>query len=422
MTTAMHVNYPDVLGTITGGKRLNIDVIQCALAVRPAEVHAGRFFEAVLLIQNASDADVDVVITPDLPRRDAANESGRFSTKSTRIRVGVRPAEVGFVAVPVATSPKTAPGSGYHLGVELAIKRLGKRQDRIRAANGGGEFNLGDMPDEVQGHVEALRMLTFSTDAGGKKNNCQVPFVMLPPALASLKTTHSDWVSLWTLRDYMDEYAIAQKVWDAAQSVVQNLRRETVFMPLLKATQERFEACQYKLHPPEAIYITKLLTLVLELGVAEPTAAEPRPAWPRWFVRLCRLLAQEPALATQIEPLVTRLLYADLVYDAMLYAFHMIETVAEEEFGSAEESDRYAGDLTTALMQQQYLDFARAYFPLVLGGLIANTRVTMPREQVRETVFILSKALDKRQPEKTKDNTFIFALAKKLIERAMTTA
>ena len=56
------------------------------------------------------------------------------------------------------------------------------------------------------------------------------------------------------------------------------------------------------------------------------------------------------------------------------------------------------------------------------GGLIANTRVTMPREQVRETVFILSKALDKRQPEKTKDNTFIFALAKKLIERAMTTA
>jgi hypothetical protein len=59
--------------------------------------------------------------------------------------------------------------------------------------------------------------------------------------------------------------------------------------------------------------------------------------------------------------------------------------------------------------------------PLVMGGVIANVRVTMPREQIRETVFMLSKALEKRRPEKNDANAFIFDITNHLIEQALDT-
>jgi hypothetical protein len=328
---------------------------------------------------------------------------------------------VGFVSLPVSTSPNTAPGSRYTVGLSLEIKRLGKKPQRVREPQGGGAFIVQELNAQTCGHIEALRGLRFSFEAGGRKQFIQAPFEILPRALSSLKEVKADWVSLWTLRDYMDDYTAAHKIWPQAQSVKQQLTRDLIFMPLLKMTQTKFQACGYPLHPPEAIFITKLLTLMVEMGITEPSALEPRPVWPRWFGKLCRLLVQEPALASQPEPLITRLLFSDVAYDAMAYAFTMINTVAGESFGSTEETNRYAEGIIDALVQQKQLDFAGAYFPLVLGGVIANQRVTMPKEQVRETVFILSKALDARRPEKNEDNAFVFDLADRLIERALDT-
>ncbi|NDJ76706.1 MAG: hypothetical protein GYB65_10650 [Chloroflexi bacterium] len=414
------VNYPDLLGAVTGGARLNISVIQTALAAKPAQVHAGQWFEVVLLVQNACDVDVDVVLKPVLPARDADKQKGRFTTQASRVRIGLQPAEVGFAKIDVSTSPKTAPASGYVLGIDLEVKEMSKKLQRIRAAQGGGTFLFNELAAETQAYIQALRALAFSTDPGGKRHHIQVPFKMLPPALASLKKDiQPDWISLWTLRDYADDYTIASQVWEIASRVVEKLRRETVFMPLLKATQARFAECGYKLHPPEAIFITKLLTLIYELGVHAPQPDDPRPAWPRWFTKLCRLLQQQPELANRPDPLAARLLYADVVYDAIMYAFTMLSTVLEESFGDESETTTYAEDIVDALVQQSPLDFARAYFPLVVGGIIANTRVTMPNEQIRETVFILSKALKQRQPEKNADNAFVFDMADRLIERAL---
>ena len=57
MPDSSALNYPDILGFITGGPRLNAGVVQIALATRPRVVRAGRPFEAILLIQNACDAN-----------------------------------------------------------------------------------------------------------------------------------------------------------------------------------------------------------------------------------------------------------------------------------------------------------------------------------------------------------------------------
>ncbi len=415
------LNYPDVLGVITGGARFNIDVVQCALAARPPQVAAGKTFEIVLLAQNAADIDVDLILRPELPNRDLAKKKNPFATKTTRLVVGLRPAETGFLTLPVVASPTAQPGPGYLIGLRMEVKRMEKKRkpQRVRAAQGGGRLVLEELAEEAQGHIQALRGLAFSINNDGKKDRLFAPLTLLPPAVASLGEAKPAWISLWTIADYADPYAIARKVWEPAQQVIQQARRETVFMPLLKATQEHFQACGYPLLPPEAIFITKLLTLILEMGVIEPTPAEERPTWPRWFVKLCRLLNREPALAAHVAALVTEHVYTDLVYDAIMYGFAMVGTVTNEQFGTPEETSRFATDIAEALAAHQPMDFARAYLPLVLGGLIANARVTMPNEQVRETVFMFSKALEKRRPERTADNGFVFDIANQLVARAL---
>lgn len=422
MSEQASANYPDVLGVISAGKRLNLDAVQCALAVRPAQAPAGKPFDLVLLLQNTSDGEVDVIVHPALPERDLARRKDPFTLKSTRIVCGLEAAQTGALIIPVLVAPTAQPGTGYVAAVELEVKRLTKKSQRIRLPEGGGTCAPTDLEETARAQIVELRALQFSNDSGGKKSRLQAPFTLLPPvptSLQALRELQTRWVSLWTLRDFADPYVIAQRVWDPAQSVLRQLTRETLFMPLLKATQERFQASQYSLLPPEVILISKMLMLMLEMGVAEPGPANPRPPWPRWFTTLCRLLVRQPALATQIEPLVTRLLFPAIVYDAALYGFTMVTTVTREDFGTAAEMHQYADGLAEALTRGQTLDFARAYLPLVMAGLIANARVTMPREQVRETVFTLSKALEKRRAERTSANAFIFDLTSRLIERAL---
>lgn len=423
MSEQINANFPDLLGIITGGTRLNIDMVQCALAVRPPRAHAGHPLELIVLLQNTSDSEIDIVIVPELPSRDLARQKNCFSAKSTRIVCGLEPAHVGFVTLPITVAPTTKPGHGYTIGVKLAIKQLKKNAQRIRAIEGGGQVLLENLPEATRTRVQSLRLLDFSHTLE-KKKLVETTFTIYPPEPLSLKNArqdHANWVSLWTLRDHSDDYLIAAKVWDTAQQAIAKFNRTTLFMPLLKTTQERFAACQYALLPPEAIFIAKLLTLKIETEIEKPSTLNPRPKWPKWFTTLCRVLIREPGLVNQIEPLVTRLLYNDLIHDAVTTGFASITAVTGENFGSQDEINDYADSLTTALIEEEPLDLARAYLPMVMGGLIANTRVTMPREKVRETVFVLSKALQKRQPERDANNAFIFEVTQDLIDRALDT-
>ncbi|HML22587.1 MAG TPA: hypothetical protein PKD09_13115 [Aggregatilinea sp.] len=415
------LNYPDLLGAITGGPRLNVDVVQCALAARPAAVAAGSFFEIVFLVQNASDVDVDVVIEPVLPDRDASNQRRSFLTKSERVRIGLRPAEVGYMTLPVSTSAKTAPASGYDVGLKLTAKRMGKAQ-RVRAPLGGGRFDVRELSPAVQQQMEHMRALAFSAETCGKKNYIETNVEIVPPTVSTLHELKPGWVSLWTMQDYLDDATIAARVGREVEQVTPWLTREKLFMPLFKATQTRFQAGGCPLHPPEAIFIAKILTLILELGPSATIPGETQSGMPRWYSRMCHLLLQEPDLASKPEGLITQLVYPDLAHDAARHAFAMVKTVTGETFGTPAEMETYTENLSQALVDGEPLDLARAYLPLILGGLIANARVTLPNEQIRETVNLLARALERRRQEQTEDNAFVLDLADRLIERALETA
>lgn len=421
MSDQAALNYPDLLGAVTGGPRLNVDAVQCALAVRPAEVAAGSFFEIVFLVQNASGQDVDLIVEPVLPNRDASNQRRSFLTKSERLRIGLRPAEVGYLTLPVSTSAKTAPAARYDVGLKLTTKRMGKLQ-RVRAALGGGVFDARELPSATQQQLEQLRALAFSAESCGKKNYVETVVSIAPPTLSPLHALSPGWISLWTMQDYLDDATIAAKVAREVEQVSPWLTRDKLFMPLFKATQARFRASGCPLHPPEAIFIAKILTLILEMGPTASLPGDQEAALPRWYSRTCHLLLQEPGLAAQPEGLITQLVYPALVHDAARHAFAMVKTVTGESFGTPAETDTYVDNLSQALADGEPLDLTRAYLPLIMGGLIVNARLTLPNEQIRDTANLLAHALDRRRQEQTEDNAFVLDLADRLIERALETA
>lgn len=420
MSDSQPANLPDLLGAVTGGDRLNLDVVQCALGVRPSSVSAGKPFEAILLLQNASDVNVDVTAVVKLPEQDARGKRNRFIVKRERLVVGLRPAEVGFMTLPLSSSPQTAPGSDYRLVMELGVKRMDNRKPtRVRGSDGGGFFVETELSNEVQEHLWRLQQMVFDVDRVGR-SGIGVGFSIKEATLGEVADFSPGWTSLWTMRDHVDENLLVDRVRDKLELVLPRVNRDTLFFPLLEHVQTTFrEVGRYHLKAGEAVFVTKALVLALEQGTPDlemdDVADDERP---EWFLRLCRILFDRPDAIKNVPYLFTALIFNDLLRDAMRLSLTMINTVTGEGFDSEVERDDYIGSIMD-LLEGGGLDFSRVYLPLVLGGLIANTRVVMPQEVPRETIWLLQQARDERLREKDADSAPVFDLTERLLDRAL---
>lgn len=415
-------NHPDLLGLITGGHRLNLDVVQCALSTRPDKVAAGQNFEVLLLLQNASDIDVDVRLDLELPPHDLVHKKGMFFSKSSHLLVGLQPAEVGYVILPISCSPKTQPGPNYSLSLDLQVARVDKNRKpaRIRHKEGGGQVRLEEMPEKTRRELLLLRMVTWETQASGKVYHLTTTFEVLPPRLATLVEFNAGWQSLWTMADHIDENLLKQRVHTELEAVIAAYTTAEIIPQMPALVAQHFQRIGYPLQAAETKFISKLLTLVLcEVGVEQPSRINPHPVTPEWYKHLMRALLQEPGLKDYPLPLLRDTLFSDVIYDSVLHGFKMLKTVLNEDFGSPQEVANYAEGLRQAFKSQTPLSYAQVYLPLILAGVIANNRISLENENIRESIFEISAAHEKRQPELTADNAFVADLFKRLIDRSL---
>jgi hypothetical protein len=427
------MNYPDVLGAITGGQRYTLGGLQVAVATRPDTVNAGKPLDAIILLQNTIGVEIDAVVHLIIPDKDHEGKPKRFSTKLLRpIRIGLRPGEVGYANLPFQVTHQVAPGEGYVAEVEVQAEQKGRGQaTRVRDANGGTHFEITDVEEERGPVFASIQGLNYSVETSGAarpglmggKATLRAPFTVLPAAVAGLPTElRPSYVSLWTDADYKDEDWLTSKAKPLTDRLKPQLKRQVVFFPLLQATQHYFETAGFRLWAGEAVMIAKLLTLVLEMGAPITIGGQEHPIQPRWFLKLCQALIRQPALASadHIGRLVGETLYPELIHDAAELGFTMLGTVTSEQFGSSDKLDMYVESLVDAVRTPgAALGFNRVYLPLVLAGLVSNTRISMPQEKVVDTVQLLVSALEKRAAEKDDQNQFIFDMAEDLIQRAI---
>lgn len=161
------VNFPDVLGAITGGARINQGVVQVASALRPRVIMAGRSVEMLLLLQNMSNVEVQIVTELRLPSTDAKKQKGRIIAKSDALAVRLSPGAVGVIVLPLATLPDIAVGAGYPIGMEVKVTPVGSKPQRVRTPDGGEPFEVETLPAEKRELVEGLKKLAWTANGRG---------------------------------------------------------------------------------------------------------------------------------------------------------------------------------------------------------------------------------------------------------------
>ena len=432
------VNYPDVLGAITGGARCNIGVAQAALALRPRVPRAGRPFEVILLLQNASDVNVDVTATLHLPDVDAKKQRGKFVSKNMRLIVGMAPAETGYVVLPATTLPDTAVSDAYRVAVEVDARPMNKPR-RVREPEGGGEFLIEYLRPEAREQLESLRALSFSTAKRMGRGILEVPLQIMPGTIATLTDFKPGWVSISKLVDYADARPMLHRYGDLLRTtVLPRLKRHELYPPLLEATISRFAEAGFPLKQAEAVLIAKLMTLILEYaspnenshgyiaagryGIVplierNPLTLDAPPFLPHWLQGMLQLIDKDDRVADHPVLTLTRLLYEELLYDAALHAFDLVEQDTGEDLGSPMETEDYARTLVSMLKNKSGMDFNRVYLPLVMGGVIINDKMPVSKQSPYDLLRSLASAMQTRAAEMGDEESALIEMTERLIDR-----
>lgn len=423
-------NYPDILGYITDDQYMTIGVVQASLAVRPPVARVGRPFGAILLLQNMTDASVDVTATLHLPPKDAAGQKGHFGTPNGILEIKLLPAEVGYLVIPINTLPRTAPAQEYTVAVDVQVKAPTKPRF-IRQVNATDEINLDyyfSLTEEAIQKLMVLKMLNFSGKRRGMFGSIlEASFALAPAKEMPRNDVKPGWFSLWSVGADGDARPLLERYRGTlALSIVPNLKPVELYKALYPVTKERFSKA-YPLQPIETHFITKLLVYILSLAPHPPlvyhypeeamytimtilksgwpTDGTPIPL-PNWCRGLLHLIGMDAEVVENPVLAFTGALYDDLLRDALVHGFHIMSVATKRQLGSEHDIRVYTDYLAQQLRRANHpMTFSDIYLPLVLAGMVVAEDVPLPNEKPLERTHDLMKLYTKRAETERNEQT-----------------
>jgi hypothetical protein len=366
-------DYPDVLGTITGGLRLNVEVVQCAFTVYPRATALGQPFEALILLQNACDKPVQVAITLQLPRKDTNGQRMSLVTGKDEILVGMQPGETGLVHVPVVPHPPTQASQGNVMSARFQVKTP-RGYKMIRQADGGraptalnmSPFRLGILREVAFGvNVQEPGVLT-------------APFDVIPGHVDMIPPAEARYETLWSSKELQNEQLKYNAFAAEAERFAGMISRTLVMEPLIKISEQRFAQAGMPIHPGEALFIAKAITYVMEDGLDLEDGFSLKTG--RWFNRLISIVSDK--YMTDDEDRLVSFLYTAAVHDAVRVGLGIVERAARKKFGTPEEHSQYADEVVSVLEGNKGIDMGHAYLPLILGGILLNQQIKGLKENL----------------------------------------
>jgi hypothetical protein len=407
--------YPDVLGAITGGTRINMDQLQVALGVFPQRTFLNQPLELILILQNMIDQNMQVKVAIQLPSEDKKGNPVVIDTPKKMLSLGIRPGEVGVLRTPLVPRPPTAPGT--QLPVRVAVRyRAAKPGRAVRPPSGGA-------PPSILGvssfKLQVLRDVAFSAHMWKDSPDILTTYFdiapkVMPDLAPDLKPRYE---SLWTHEEMAGERELVRAKIEDARGVANGLTRGAVYRPLLNAVDERFASRDLALHPGEVKAIAKMLTYALDEGMELEPGFEVESS--RWFQTLCQVLAHDETVEEWDRGTLTiRYLFEAAMYDAILLGFSVIEPKVNEDLGNADERVSYANRVLSWYAGQGQSDLSYAYLPLVMGGIAINEFVKTRDENPWIMIEEMREALAGRSRLFTGELVAIFKLTDQLLTKA----
>lgn len=380
-------DYPDVLGAITGGSRLELDTMQVAAGVYPGKTMHGQPFEILLLLQSKLDQPQEVALALQLPLRDSAGHRLSFFVPRKQLKVNLNPGEVGVVHLPVIVQPPTPPGKGYPLMIKL-VTHMPRDSQIIRSAGMGrppSALNISPF------RLDVLKDITFEADGRAGQIRCRFSVMtgQIPPG-----TFHPEpkYEVLWTLDDFEAERGQLERVRAVAERMAFDFTSYSVFFDVEERTREVFAAAGLPLHPAEAVFIAKAITYVY--GEADHYETLFSLDDSRWFEWLCSLLMQDATAESRLPgDLAANELFFGAVFDAVVVGLPMVELALKEQYGSREEHRHYAEKLVQTLQTSGNSDLSHVYLPLAMTGVLLNMRVRARGENLWRNLDSLQEAV-----------------------------
>ncbi len=407
--------YPDVLGAITGGTRINMDNLQCALGVFPRRTYINQPIEMILILQNMVDQNMQVKVGIQLPTQDKQGEPVVIDTPKKTLSLGLRPGEVGVLRVPIVPHPPTQAGNQFPL--RIAVRYRTPAEGRVvRPPTGGAppsvlsisSFKLQALREvEYAAHTwnQSAEIITTYFDIAPKR---------IPPSNQDLEAQYE---SLWTHEDMADEREQVLSRIPDARRVAGGLTRTQVYRPLLAAVDDRFAERGIPLHPGESAAIAKLMTYALDEGLELEPGFQVEES--RWFQTLCQVLAHDP-YAEDLDrgELAVRYLFDAALFDAILLGFGVISPKVKEDLGDSAERIGYANRILSWFAGQGEADLSYVYLPLVLGGVVINLIVTNKDDNPWNMILELREAYRGRARLVTGEAAAIFKMLEALLLQA----
>jgi hypothetical protein len=407
--------YPDVLGAITGGTRISMDQLQCALGIFPQRTYINQPVEVILILQNMVDQNMQVKVGLQLPTQDKKGHPVVIDTPRKTLALGLRPGEVGVLRIPIIPHPPTQPGTQFPVRVAVRYRTPAEGRSVRPPAGGAPPSVLGVSSFKLQ----VLREVEFAAHTWNQSAEIITSYFdiapkRIPPVDQDLQPRYE---SLWTHEEMREERQLVQAKVQDARRVGSGLTRSKVYIPLLQAVDDRFGNRGMPLHPGETQAIAKMMTYTLDEGLELEQGFAVEES--RWFQTLCQVLAHDERVEDMDRgDLAISYLFEAALFDAVLLGFAVIQPKVKEFLGDASERLSYANRVLTWFGGQGEADLSYVYLPLALGGVVVNQLVTPRNENPWMMIDELRQAYRGRVRLVTGEAVAIFDMLDDLLTQA----
>lgn len=369
--------YPDVVGAITGGPRVNMEDLECALGVFPRRAYINQPFEVVVVLQSMIDVPAHVKVGVRVPTKDRDGEVAIIDLSQSTVNVTLEPGEVGVLSIPIIARPPTKPGKDYPIRIAIRYRADENRQ-RIRPPGGG-------VPPSVLSvshyKLQALQEIEYVSHKWNESTEIlSVYFDLVPKNMPNTpQDLKSHYEPLWTHQAMREEVKLARTYYDEAMEIAKSAADGSAYLWMLEAVEERFAKRGMPLHPGESKAIAKIMTYTVDEALTrEPDIVLEET---RWFKGLCAVLARDPNLLRENRnELISEHVFEGVMYEATLLAFRILRSRVKENLGTRDEQFAYADRLLTWFAGHGEADLSYVYLPLVLCGVVVarwvRTKVT----------------------------------------------
>ncbi len=380
----MAVEYPDIVCEyIEARERYESDGVQIVPSLEPAQLPVGGYSVLIVLFQSALDVATEVVIKPELPTVGRLRAEPLVEITEPELRVRLAPAQVGTLYVPVKATSKAREGQ-YEMWLNVAVKTAG-RGNRVRSPRRGGGFQSEFLDDVVGLDVGRVLGVPYTVTPTRK---ISVPFAVVGHAETAQKppSTSSKFESLWTIEDAELQANACNELSARRASILQGLEPEPVYAALFVEAQDRCARSGTPLRVGEAIALGKILTYCA-LHFLGSDHLQDGLLVPMWELALKYELPTEDPLWV-----LRHVGFGHLARLSVALSFGLVARALESQPWDVEERRALIQEIPDRLDSGENLPTELVYVPLLAASTIVASQITLPGEDVGQSLGLLRAA------------------------------